>query len=238
MSSVGDRQNTERQVSDLSALAVQKGLSIEKIYEEHVSGAKKNIDRPVLTECLDYCKSQHIGILLVSELSRLGRNTFEVLSTVKDLMDCGINVYFQKEQMYLLDQNGKPGMFTPILIATLGTCAEMERENIRFRLNSGLANYKAKGGRVGRKTGSVKTEEVKKDEYREVIALLKRGYSVRNTAKLTGKGFSACFFLSSMSICSISPYRVSIRWMKKPSMMSLGTMNDNTVLGSIIMRCR
>ena len=145
---------------------------------------------PVLTECLDYCKSQHISILLVSELSRLGRNTFEVLSTVKDLMDCGINVYFQKEQMYLLDQNGKPGMFTPILIATLGTCAEMERENIRFRLNSGLANYKAKGGRVGRKTGSIKTEEVKKEEYREVIALLKRGYSVRNTAKLTGLGIS------------------------------------------------
>ena len=50
--------------------------------------------------------------------------------------------------------------------------------------------------------------------------------------------FSACFFRSSMSICSISPYRVSMRWMKKPSMMSLGTMNDNTVLGSIIMRCR
>lgn len=92
VSSVGDRQNTERQVADLSALAIQKGLSIEKVYEEHVSGAKKNIDRPVLTECLDYCKSQHIGILLVSELSRLGRNTFEVLSTVKDLMDCGINV--------------------------------------------------------------------------------------------------------------------------------------------------
>lgn len=116
VSSIGDRQNTERQVSELSAQAKQKGLSIEKVYEEHVSGAKKNIDRPVLTECLDYCKSQHIGILLVSELSRLGRNTFEVLSTVKDLMDCGINVYFQKEQMYLLDQNGKPGMFTPILL--------------------------------------------------------------------------------------------------------------------------
>lgn len=166
------------------------GLSLERVYEEHVSGAKKNSERPILSECLDYCKSHYIGILLVSELSRLGRNTFEVLSTVKDLMDCGINVYFQKEQMCLLDNTGKPGMFTPILIATLGTCAEMERENIRFRLNSGLANYKVKGGKIGRKTGSVKTGEAKKEEYREVITLLKRGYSVRNTAKLTGKGIS------------------------------------------------
>lgn len=102
-------------------------LTIKKVYEEHVSGAKKNIDRPVLSECLDYCKSRHIGILLGSELSRLGRNTFEVLSTVKDLMDCGINVYFQKEQMYMIDNASKPGMFIPILIATLGTCAEMEK---------------------------------------------------------------------------------------------------------------
>lgn len=120
-------------------------LTIKKVYEEHVSGAKKNIDRPVLSECLDYFKSRHIEILLGSELSRLGRNTFEVLSTVKVLMDCGIIVYFQKEQMYLIDNASKPGMFIPILIATLGTCAEMEREHIRFRLNSELANYKARG---------------------------------------------------------------------------------------------
>lgn len=148
------------------------GLSLEKVYEEHVSGAKKNIDRPVLSECLDYCKSRHIGILLVSELSRLGRNTFEVLSTVKDLMDCGINVYFQKEQMYLLDSSDVPGMFTPILIATLGTCAEMERENIRFRLNSGLANYKAKGGSDSRKAGSVKTDEAKKDYFSSSLCFI------------------------------------------------------------------
>lgn len=66
-------------------------------------------------------------------------------------MDCGIIVYFHKEQMYMLDSSGKPGMFIPILITTLGACAEMERENIRFRLNSELANYKAKGGSDGRK---------------------------------------------------------------------------------------
>lgn len=190
VSSIGDRQNTERQVSDLSALAIQKGLSIEKVYEEHVSGAKKNIDRPVLTECLDFCKSQHISILLVSELSRLGRNTFEVLSTVKDLMDCGINVYFQKEQMYLLDQNGKSGMFTPILIATLGTCAEMERGISGSVSIQDWPTTRPKVDESDEGPDPVKTEEVKKDEYREVIALLKRGYSVRNTAKLTGKGIS------------------------------------------------
>ena len=57
-------------------------------------------------------------------------------------------------------------------------------------MNSGRANYIAKGGRLGRKRGTVKTEEKKREEYRETIALLKKGYSVRNIAKLQGIGVS------------------------------------------------
>ena len=137
VSSVGERQSTERQVLDLKEYAKRNNIIVEKIYEEHISGAKKNNERPVLMDCLEFTKTNNIDILLVSELSRLGRNTFEVLTTVKDLIDSNINVYFQKEQITLLDNNGKPSLFTPILIATLGTCAEMERENIQYRLNSG-----------------------------------------------------------------------------------------------------
>ncbi|WP_196065321.1 helix-turn-helix domain-containing protein, partial [Bacteroides cellulosilyticus] len=58
------------------------------------------------------------------------------------------------------------------------------------RLNSGRSNYIAKGGKLGRKTGSIKTEEKKREEYKEVIQLLKKGYSVRNVAKLQGIGIS------------------------------------------------
>lgn len=135
VSSTTDRQNTERQVIDLTEYANRSKLNICKVYTEHISGAKKNNERPVLMDCIAYCKENRIGTLLVSELSRLGRNTFEVLATVRDLVDCHINVYFQKEQMNLLDANGKPSLFTPILITTLSTCAEMERENIQYRLN-------------------------------------------------------------------------------------------------------
>ena len=56
--------------------------------------------------------------------------------------------------------------------------------------NSGRANYVAKGGKLGRKKGSVKTEEKKLEEYRDTIALLKKGYSIRNIAKLQGIGIS------------------------------------------------
>ena len=190
VSSVGDRQNTERQISDLTEYAAFQKLQISKIFEEKISGAKKNVERPVLLQAIDYCKQNKISILLVSELSRLGRNAFEVLATVKDLIDSGINLYMQKEQLTLLDAEGKPTMFAPIMIATLSTCAQLERENIKFRLNSGRKLYIERGGKLGRKVGSVKTIEQKKEEYHDIISCLKRGYSIRNVAKLTNKSVS------------------------------------------------
>ncbi len=123
-------------------------------------------------------------MLLVSELSRLGRNAFEVLETVKMLVDEGVNLYMQKEQFTLLDEEGKPSMFAPIMIATLSTCAQLERENIKFRLNSGRQLYIEKGGKLGRKEGSTKSREEKAEEYKQVIKLLKQGISIRKTAKL------------------------------------------------------
>ena len=190
VSSIGDRQNTDRQVSDLLDYVKYQNLEICKIYEEHTSGAKKNSERPILQQAIEYCKQNSVSILLVSELSRLGRNAFEVLATVKDLIDSGVNLYMQKEQLTLLDAEGKPTMFAPIMIATLSTCAQLERENIKFRLNSGRKLYIERGGKLGRKVGSTKSTEQKREEYRDIISYLKRGYSVRNIAKLSGKGIS------------------------------------------------
>ena len=106
------------------------------------------------------------------------------------LQHCGINLYIQNEQLILLDEEGHPSLFAPIMIATLSTCAQLERDNISFRLQSGRKRYIEKGGKLGRKVGSVKTEEQVKAEYREVISLLRKGYSIRDMAKLSGKGVS------------------------------------------------
>ena len=190
VSSVGDRQSTERQVKDLSDYALYKQLEVRKVFEEHISGAKKNEERPVLCQTLEYCKQNGISTLLVSELSRMGRNAFEVLASVKELLDCGINLYIQKEQFNLLGEDGKPSLFAPIMLATLSTCAQLERENITFRLQSGRKQYVAKGGRLGRKPGSVKTVEQKREEYKDVITLLRKGYTIRDVAKLTRKSVS------------------------------------------------
>ena len=185
-----NRQNTERQVSDLKAYAEFAKLKVVEVFEEYISGGKRNDERPILQDAIDYCIENKVDFLLTSELSRVGRSTFEVLETVKTLIDHKINLYMQKEQLTLLDENGKPSMFAPIMLATLATCAQIERDNIQFRLSSGYKNFKANGGKVGRKKGSIKTNEQKKEEYKEIIQLLKKGYSVRNVAKIANRGIS------------------------------------------------
>lgn len=190
VSSTTDRQNTERQIADLTKYAEYKGMEISKVFEEKISGAKKNSERPVFVGAMNFCKANKIDILLVSELSRLGRNAFEVLDTVKQLVDEGINLYMQKEQFTLLDEEGKPSMFAPIMIATLSTCAQLERDNIKFRLNSGRQLYIERGGKLGRKTGSIKSAEKKKEEYKDVLKVLRQGLSVRQVAKLTNTSAS------------------------------------------------
>lgn len=190
VSSTGDRQSTGRQVQDLNEYAKYRGLDLVRVFEEHISGAKRNEERPVLTDAVEFCLENKVGTLLVSEMSRLGRNAFEVLSTVKILADNGVNLYLQKEQLSLLDDEGKTSLFFPIVIATLSTCAQLERENIQFRLQSGREQYKKRGGKLGRPTGTVKSKEKMREEYRDVISFLKKGYSIRDVAKLTGRGVS------------------------------------------------
>lgn len=184
VSSTNDRQSTDRQVCDLNAYASKNDINVVKTFEEHISGAKRNEERPVLCECLDYCIENKVDTLLISELSRLGRNVDEVLANVKHCKDNNLNIYFQKENLSIFQADGSKNPFLNIFISVLGTCAEMERENIKFRLNSGRAKYIADGGKLGRKEGYRKPREQKESEYKEVIRELKRGTSIRRTAKL------------------------------------------------------
>ena len=186
VSSTNDRQNTERQVIDLQQYAEANKMEVVKIFEEHISGGKTNKERQVLQDALQFAVDNSIDYILSNELSRIGRNTFNVLETIKFLIDNHINLYFQKERFTLLNEDGKPSPFAAIMLATLSTCAELERENIAFRLQSGFRRHIEKGGKVGRKFGYTKSREKKENEYRETIRYLRKGFGVRDTAKLTG----------------------------------------------------
>ena len=190
VSSESDRQNTDRQIAELRDYADRNRLVVEKEFSEHISGAKKNEERPKLCECLDYCKSYHVHTLLINALDRLGRNVDEVLANVKFCKDNNINIYFQKENLNIFQPDGTKNPFLNIFISVLGTCAELERSSIAYRLATGRKRYVENGGKLGRKEGYHKSRERKQEEYKDIINYLRKGYSVRITSKLTGKGIS------------------------------------------------
>ena len=191
VSSTGERQSTERQILDLAAFADKNGIEVVEKFEEHVSGARKNSERFILNECLSFAVENGIDIILISELSRLGRNVDEVLANIRFCKDNHLNIYFQKEAISIYDQEGKENPYLTIMIAVLGTCAQLERDAIYFRLSSGRRVYVDKNLKetgktgLGRKVGYKKPKEDYEEAYKDVIKLLRRGYPIRQTAKLT-----------------------------------------------------
>ena len=192
VSSTGDRQSTERQVIDLTDYADKNGITISKIFEEHISGAKRNEERAVLSECIEYAISNSIDVVLFSELSRCGRAVWEVLDTIRTLKDNGINAYFQKEGLSLFSEDGKTeNVYLAVMLSVLCVCSQIERESIHYRLQSGRKVYVDKNlaetgkSGLGRKVGYRKPIEKKKEEYKEVLKLLRACYPIRKVAKLT-----------------------------------------------------
>jgi DNA invertase Pin-like site-specific DNA recombinase len=123
---------------------------------------------------------------LVTELSRLGRDTLQVLEVIEMLNGKGISLYIQNYNIETLTKEGKVNAMSQFLITILAEVARMERKTIRERVESGYKNFRANGGKVGRKVGYLKTDEAMKEQYVEEIKLLKKGYSLRNISKLTG----------------------------------------------------
>lgn len=179
-------QDYDRQVNELTVLAKSNGWSVEAVFAEKILGAKANTERAELLNMISYVESNHIDKVLVTELSRLGRDTLQVLEVIEMLNKKEISLYIQNYAIETLTKGGKVNAMSQFLITILAEVARMERKTIRERIESGYNNYRAKGGRVGRKTGYKKAEEAMKTQYVEEIKLLRKGYSLRNISKLTG----------------------------------------------------
>ena len=180
VSSVGERQSTERQVADLKRYAAASGMEVVAVYEEKASGAKK--DREQLAECLAFLKGGGAEHLLVTELSRLGRSLRQVLEVVDELTERGVNIYFQDHGLNTLTPDGKTNQVTKLLISMLGSFAEVEREQIASRLQSGRELAKVKGVKMGRPKGSGMTNEDLLTKYPKAAKRLQAGRTIREVA--------------------------------------------------------
>ncbi|WP_304649699.1 recombinase family protein [uncultured Duncaniella sp.] len=179
-------QDYQRQINDLTECAELRGWSVEKSFCETISGATKNTKRKELLAMLDYIAQNDIKKVLVTELSRLGRDTLQVLEVIDMLNEAGVSLYIQNYNIETLTPEGKINAMSQFLVTILAEVAKMERRTIRERMESGYDNFINSGGRVGRKPGYRKTDDLLLVEYAEELRLLKKGISLRNVSKLTG----------------------------------------------------
>ncbi|MEL5894733.1 recombinase family protein [Bacteroides sp. GD17] len=199
VSSNNSSQDYERQINDLQAVASINNWTVEATFAEKVSGAKKNSERVELLRMVEYIEANQIDKILVTELSRLGRDTLQVLAVIELLNSKGISLFIQNYNIETLTVNGEINAMSQFLITILAEIARMERKTIRERVESGYKNFRANGGIVGRKLGFKKSDEAMKEEYAEEIRLLKKGYSLRNVSKLTNTSINTLRKLNNLT---------------------------------------
>lgn len=180
-------QDNQRQIDELSEYSQKMNFNVIKVFEEKISGGKKNEERPILLEMIQFVKDNQIDKVLCWELSRLGRNTIEVLMTIELLNDNCISLFIKNYNIETLNEKCEINPLSQFMIQILTSVSQMERSQIRQRIKSGYDSFRKNGGKVGRKNGFTKDKETLLNQHKDVVKYLRKGQSVRNTMKLTGK---------------------------------------------------
>jgi DNA invertase Pin-like site-specific DNA recombinase len=179
------KQTDDRQVHELEAHAKAQGWSVSQVIREQVSGASR--ERPEIDQVLALAKSGAIRKVLVHEVSRLGRRPALVHGVVEKLTDAGVSLYWHSQRIETLLPDGKRNPAAGIMLAVMAEMAQAERETLIERINSGLAEARRKGVRLGRPTGSTLDASELLAKHPDIVRQLKAGQSVRNASKITGK---------------------------------------------------
>ena len=180
-------QDYKRQTEELKEYSQKMGFQVIKTFEEKISWGKNNEERPKLMEMINFIKENKIDKVLCWELSRIGRNTIEVLKTIKLLNDNCISLFIKNYNIETLNDKCEINPLSQFMIQILTSVSEMEKTTIRQRVKSGYDQFRKNGGKVGRKEGYKKNKESLLEENKDVLKLLKQGYSVRKVMKLTDK---------------------------------------------------
>jgi DNA invertase Pin-like site-specific DNA recombinase len=180
-------QDYQRQTSELTEYSKKQGWDVLNVFEEKISGGKSNEERPQLMKMIQFVKENQVDKVLCWELSRIGRNTLEVLKTIKLLNENCISLFIKNHNIETLNEKCEVNPMSQFMIQILTSVSEMEKTTIRQRVKSGYDNFRKNGGKVGRKEGFKKDTETLLTEHKDVVKLLKQGFSVRKVMKLTDK---------------------------------------------------
>jgi DNA invertase Pin-like site-specific DNA recombinase len=189
-----NKQETARQVQELEKLAADRGWKVAEVCAETISGSAKLEERPGLMRALELAQAGTIKKVLVHEISRVARRSSVAHTFVEKLEECGVSLYWHAHNIETLMPNGKRNPAAAIMLALLAEMARAEKDTLRERVLSGLAHAKkhgTKSGRaIGRPTGSTLETADFLAKHKDIQKLLKSGQSIRNAAKISGKGGS------------------------------------------------
>lgn len=173
-------QNTARQVEALTDWAIKTGSTETETVIDKISGSIPAMQRGLKNALNGFER------VVVQDLDRLGRDTIDILTTIKKFTEKGINLTVTSLGMDTLQPDGKENAAFKVILSVMATLAELERGKIRERQAQGIAIAKKQGKykTVGRKEGSVETKEQTLSKYKHVVKALKDGLSLRKTAKL------------------------------------------------------
>ena len=158
-----------RQERDLTTFAERCGYEVMGTFRETGSGMK--LDRAERRKVMALAQARHIDAVLVTELSRWGRSTTDLLSTLKELETKRVSVIALNGMAF--DLSSPHGRMIATVLAGI---AEFERELIQERIRSGIAAAKARGKKLGRQVG----QRPKSDRLTpKVLALVSQGRSYR-----------------------------------------------------------
>ncbi len=176
-------QEYDRQISDLTAYAEKHNYLVVAQISEVISASKtKKENREAIQQLYELAGSHKIKKVLVTEISRLGRRTADVLKVIDDLSDLRVSVYAHNYGLETLNKDGKRNPVANLMFTLLAEFARMETETLSERIRSGQGEARRKGKHLGRPTGSTKTSEKLLKEYPGVVKDLKEGLSIRKTA--------------------------------------------------------
>lgn len=185
-----DRQEYQRQINELTAYCENAGWSVEEIFANKVSGAKRIEEREEILSLVEYVREHQIKRVVCLEISRVGRNTLEALKVIQYLTENGVSLFVKNYNLETLDANGKPNPITSLICTILLEIASMERLTIKERMESGRKQYidrcRKEGIKMGRPSTYRKSVETYKEQYPKEIGLIRKGLSLKNISAITG----------------------------------------------------
>ena len=179
-------QDYQRQLTELREYAERMNYEVVREFSEKISGAKTIAERQALTDLLDFAAVNHIDKVLVYECSRISRRAIDFLQVIEQLTQMHVSVYILQNGLETLMADGSVNPIAQLVLGIIGQFNSMERSLIRSRMSSGYAHFRANGGKVGRKEGYRKSDDVMRAQYNKEISLLRKGISLRNVQSITG----------------------------------------------------